>query len=408
MFFSPWYQRCRARFIASKLENDRVQGEATIESLKRYRRLAFFLVPLHAALAWFFAHFTPPEFRPELAQWAHDLAYAQGLACVGVLVTVLAGHMFLERNTRATAGAIALQIFIAAAYLSFGAYITLLDLEYNAGAGLASFLLICVTFGVLALMRPAISVPVFSLSYVVFAVLLENAFINSSQLASLRIVAFITPALALMASIMNWNQYAKAVVLRRQLSKSNADLVAQQAELAFLADHDALTGLYNRREFMRLAHMELLRATRVPCHTAVIMVDLDFFKSVNDRYGHPGGDAVLKATAQCLSYSLRITDTLARMGGEEFIVLLPDTGREGAMQVANKLRDAIRAMDVDFEGRPIQVTASFGVSTLAPTVRGTADAIYAAADRALYVAKQTGRDKVEYAAPEASELKHKA
>ena len=113
MFFSPWYQRCRARFIASKLENDRVQGEATIESLKRYRRLAFFLVPLHAALAWFFAHFTPPEFRPELAQWAHDLAYAQGLACVGVLVTVLAGHMFLERNTRATTGAIALQIFIA-------------------------------------------------------------------------------------------------------------------------------------------------------------------------------------------------------------------------------------------------------------------------------------------------------
>jgi diguanylate cyclase (GGDEF)-like protein len=78
------------------------------------------------------------------------------------------------------------------------------------------------------------------------------------------------------------------------------------------------------------------------------------------------------------------------------------------MQVASKLRDAIRAMDVDFEGQPIQVTASFGVSTLAPTVRGTADAIYAAADRALYVAKQTGRDKVEYAAPEASELKHKA
>lgn len=390
--------------MVQKSENDKVQGEATMESLRRYRGIACFTGPLHAALAWIFYRYSVPVGRPELAEWASALMVAQCAALLGVVLTGGWAHWFLRRGPRATAGAIVLQICIAAAYLYFGAYITLLDLQYRAGAGLASFLLICVMFGVLALMRPAISVPVYSLTYLAFMHLLGNTPVDPQQLTSLRIVAFVAPALALMTAWMTWSQYSKAVLLRRQLSKSNAALVAQQQELAFLADHDALTGLYNRREFTRLAQVELLRATRVPCETAVIMVDLDYFKRINDRYGHPGGDAVLKATAQALAQALRATDTLARLGGEEFIVMLPDTDREGAMRVAARLRDAVRHATIVFEEHTIPVTASFGVSRLLASQRGTVDAVYSAADRALYVAKQLGRDRVEYAEPEASEL----
>jgi diguanylate cyclase (GGDEF)-like protein len=193
-------------------------------------------------------------------------------------------------------------------------------------------------------------------------------------------------------------------LLRRQLRRSNEALIAQQQELAFLADHDALTGLYNRREFMRLAEREMLRATRVPCETALIMVDLDYFKKINDRHGHPGGDAVLQAVAQRLGRALRSTDTLARLGGEEFIVLLPNTGSEGALQVAARLREAVRHAPVSFEDVDIPVTASLGVSSLRATDKGSVDAVYATADRALYVAKQLGRDRVEYAEPGASEF----
>jgi diguanylate cyclase (GGDEF)-like protein len=246
------------------------------------------------------------------------------------------------------------------------------------------------------------------MTYIVFAYLLEHADVNPMQRTSLHVIAAVAPALALVTSWMNWSQYAKSVLLRRQLKRSNEALVAQQQELAFLADHDVLTGLYNRREFIRLAQMELLRANRIPCDTAVIMVDLDFFKKVNDRYGHPGGDAVLKATAVSLTRTLRATDTLARLGGEEFIVLLPATGQEGALQVAAKMRDAVRNTSVELGGDAVSVTASFGVSSLPAPHVGSVDALYAAADRALYVAKQLGRNRVEYATPEGSELHAKA
>jgi len=134
------------------------------------------------------------------------------------------------------------------------------------------------------------------------------------------------------------------------------------------------------------------------------MVDLDYFKKINDRHGHPGGDAVLQAVAQRLGRALRSTDTLARLGGEEFIVLLPNTGSEGALQVAARLREAVRHAPVSFEDVDIPVTASLGVSSLRATDKGSVDAVYATADRALYVAKQLGRDRVEYAEPGASEF----
>lgn len=375
-----------------------------MESLRRYRIIACFTAPLHLAVAGIFGTGGAPNGRPELASWGTAIAQAHLVAAVGVVLTALWAHWFVAYRQRATAGAIGLQIAVAAAYLYFGAHVTLIDLAFNTGAGMATYLMICIMFGVLALMRPAISVPVYLLTYMVFAWLLERATVGASQLTSVRILALVAPALALMTSWINWSQYSKAVLLRRQLSRSNEAMAAQQHELAFLADHDALTGLYNRREFMRLAQLELRRASRVPGETAVIMVDLDHFKQINDRHGHPGGDAVLVATAACLQQALRVTDTLARLGGEEFIVLLPDTGREGALRVAAKLREALWQMVVVFEGTNIPVTASFGVSSLlAGTVAGeraTVDTIYAAADRALYAAKQLGRDRVEYAAPE--------
>jgi diguanylate cyclase (GGDEF)-like protein len=324
-------------------------------------------------------------------------------ASIMVALTGALAHLVLARHQRATPSSIGLQIAIAAGYVYFGAYLSIADLEANAGAGLASFMMICIMFGVLNLMRPAMSVPLFLGTYLVFSGMLEAANINALQLTSLRIIALIAPALALLASVMVWNQYAKAVMLRRQLSSSNAALVIQQQELAFLADHDALTGLYNRREFMRIARMELARTSRVPGETQLIMVDLDFFKKVNDQYGHPVGDALLKHVASLLATGIRSTDTVARMGGEEFIVLLPDTSREGALALAEKLRQLLKSHPLAHEGWALALTASFGVSGLDKDQQGSFDSIYAAADRALYVAKQLGRDRVEYAQPEPSE-----
>jgi diguanylate cyclase (GGDEF)-like protein len=393
-----------ARWRVFRASNAQVQGEATMESLRRFRGLACLMVPLHGLLAWVFSYYAAPAERPELAPWAAEVCRVQSVAAIAVLIAGVLTHALLRRSERAHAGAIVTQVLISGLYLYYGVHVTLLDLQFNAGAGLANYLLLCIIFGVLSLMRPALSVPVFALTCAVFVGLLEGTPIAATQRTSVLIIAVVAPALALVASWMNWSQYAKSVLLRRQLRRSNEALIAQQQELAFLADHDALTGLYNRREFMRLAEREMLRATRVPCETALIMVDLDYFKKINDRHGHPGGDAVLQAVAQRLGRALRSTDTLARLGGEEFIVLLPNTGSEGALQVAARLREAVRHAPVSFEDVDIPVTASLGVSSLRATDKGSVDAVYATADRALYVAKQLGRDRVEYAEPGASEF----
>lgn len=404
MKHTPWYHRSAQWMQSKSKEYELVQGEGTLESLRRYRWVAILMAPLHAGLAVVLLRYAVPADHPEMAPWARSVMWAHVAACGFVVATGWLSHWTVKDTHRANAWSIALQIAIAVGYFYFGAVITIADLVANAGAGLSSFMMICIMFGVVGLMRPGISVPLYLGTYLVFSYMLGHAAINPLHAPSLNIIALVAPGLALLASVIVWNQYSNAVMLRRQLSRSNTALVEQQRELAFLADHDTLTGLYNRREFMRMANMELARVARAPCDTQLIMVDLDFFKKINDQYGHPVGDVVLKQVAALLRSGIRATDTVARLGGEEFIVLLPDTSREGALALAEKLRLLVRAAPLVIEDLSVPVTASFGVSGLLRNQHGTVDSIYAAADRALYVAKQLGRDRVEYAEPESSEL----
>lgn len=404
MKLALWYRQCTEWLQATKQEYDLVQGEGTMESLRRYRWIVLFMVPLHVGLAYLLTRYTAPADHPEMVPWASTVLRAHVAACVFAAVTGLMAHGVLRTQACASYGAIALQVVVAAGYFYFGAVLTIADLVANAGAGLSSFLMICIMFGVLGLMRPMISVPLYVGTYLAFSAMLQAAPINPLQLPSLGIIALVAPALALLASVMVWAQYAKAVVLRRQLSNSNQALVAQQRELAFLADHDTLTGLFNRREFMRLGQMELNRAVRAGIHTQCVMVDLDYFKKINDVHGHPVGDAMLQHVAALLQRGVRTTDTVARLGGEEFIVLLPDTTREGACELAEKLRVLVVATPLVYLGVALPITASFGVSGTTRGQKAAIESIYAAADRALYVAKQLGRNQVQYAAPVASEL----
>lgn len=400
---APWYQPYVDWLRLTKQEYDVVQGEGTMESLRRFRWVACLMVPLHLAMALLLDAYHAPAEHPELQVWAGIVGRAHWMAAALVSVCGVAAHYCLRR-ARASSAAITLQILVAIAYIYLGAYLSIADLVANAGAGMSSFMLICIMFGVLSLMRPAISVPLFLGAYLVFAYMLRNAPIAPMHNNSLNIVAFFCPLLALLASVMVWNQFAKAVMLRRQLSRSNQALVAQQRELAFLAAHDTLTGLINRREFMRQAQQELNRAVRAAVPTHCVMVDLDYFKTVNDVHGHPVGDAMLQHVAAVLRRGVRSTDTVARLGGEEFIVLLPDTARQGACEVAEKLRLLVCAEPLVYLGVALPMTASFGVSGTTQGQKVAIESIYAAADRALYVAKQLGRNQVQYAVPEPSEL----
>lgn len=168
---------------------------------------------------------------------------------------------------------------------------------------------------------------------------------------------------------------------------------ALQATLREQSLHDPLTGLYNRRYLDEALGRELSLAGQQQRPLSVVMGDLDHFKHVNDAHGHQAGDAVLKAFAQRLHHSARGTDTGCRLGGEEFLLVLPGIAKAGAVAVAERLRQATAATPTEFHGSSIETTASFGVATC-PDDAQSVDQLIAAADQALYQAKRAGRNKV--------------
>jgi diguanylate cyclase (GGDEF)-like protein len=165
-------------------------------------------------------------------------------------------------------------------------------------------------------------------------------------------------------------------------------------EMERLAHTDFLTGLRNRRYFMQRLAEETERVKRGNQPMSVLLLDMDTFKNVNDTHGHDVGDRVLQVIASVTQEVKRISDVAARIGGEEFAMLLPDTDREGAIKLAQRLRATIsEQMIADARGQPIRVTASIGVATMSHSDHGI-DHILTHADRALYRAKDAGRNRV--------------
>lgn len=378
-----------------------MQDDATLDSLRRMGVLAWLAVPLHTALAWWFFQYQAPQGQLAMQNWADSLAWLQTALALALLgCAVLARRLVASGLTAGRAG-LAVQAVFGGVYLAFGAAAAILDV--GVGNGIATFLIICMGVSVLSLMRPLHSMLIFGLAFGVFWRILRSTEMNATLLASFQIQALSTVLVAQLISVMMWHQYSRRVLLSRTLEQTHAALLAKQQELESLAERDTLTGLYNRRKFMLLAEQELSRTARSPGNLCLLMVDLDFFKRINDQFGHPAGDAVLQQVAQILGHGVRSTDVVARMGGEEFVVLMPDTPRSGAMAVANKLRQALSEHPMDLGPCRISVTASMGVTGLDAHQRASIEALYAAADCALYAAKNNGRNRVECADPATTE-----
>jgi diguanylate cyclase (GGDEF)-like protein/PAS domain S-box-containing protein len=160
---------------------------------------------------------------------------------------------------------------------------------------------------------------------------------------------------------------------------------------AVFSDH--LTGVANRRGFFHAAELELGRARRFPRPIALALFDLDHFKRVNDTHGHPAGDAVLRAFADAMRGTFRAVDVVARVGGEEFAVLLPSTDVPQACAVARRLLAAVEGLTVRVDGAEVTFTVSAGVAGWEPSMAGI-DELQKRADRALYAAKEAGRNRV--------------
>lgn len=181
----------------------------------------------------------------------------------------------------------------------------------------------------------------------------------------------------------------------RDLLKDMAAIVVNEMDLRRRVGTDILTGLYARRFIEELGEREIARARREGSPFSAAFIDADKFKNINDTFGHAAGDAVLRAIGPACKRALRSSDLLGRFGGEELVLLLPNTALEHAVPVLERVRQEVAAMQVgDLKGR--QVTVSIGVAELADSDQSVGD-LLARADAALYRAKEAGRNRVELA-----------
>lgn len=180
--------------------------------------------------------------------------------------------------------------------------------------------------------------------------------------------------------------------LRRGSFYAKLRLQDANRKLNRLATLDHLTGCANRRHFYAQAEAELSRSRRYSRDMGLILMDVDHFKAINDRFGHAAGDAVLEALAETMREELRELDVLGRVGGEEFALLLPETPRREAVTIAERLRHRLADMSIEHDGHELSLTASFGVTAREPGDIDV-DAIIRRADNALYEAKAAGRNR---------------
>ena len=273
-----------------------------------------------------------------------------------------------------------------AAALLFLAYIM-----YHAGPARTAFTifyLVAMLFGVLRLTVKRMMILAL-LAVLAHAVILHLSWLREPRmdvrmaLTEFAVLSIVLPWFAVMGGYVNR--------LRVRLAESHRALKQAFEKIGELAIHDDLTGAYNRRFLMEVLGRECARADRMGAPLSIGLIDIDRFKAVNDEFGHPGGDVVLKHFTAIAAKSLRTADTFGRFGGEEFLAILPDTALEGAITGAERVRAAVAA--ADFPGitrRRVTITVGIAVRQKGEPMPD----LLARADKALYEGKNTGRDKV--------------
>ncbi|WP_445940229.1 GGDEF domain-containing protein [Pseudomonas sp.] len=281
--------------------------------------------------------------------------------------------------------------------LGFAALISAIDQLVT--SNITPLLVGCTLAALAFLHRPLSALWLFSLTLGLFLFGIQQTQSSPAQLLSNQVNGLSSCTIGLLLAWLQWRNFVQINTQKQRLQAQAQLLEEQNHKLSYLAEHDPLSGLLNRRAFNGIVEHELLRFQRTQQPLCLLQLDLDHFKTVNDRFGHPLGDVVIKRVATLLSSQVRSLDSLARLGGEEFMLLLVDCDREHGLQIAEHLRQLVETHLKVVDGNAVALSVSIGMSYLEAGQSGTYDSLYLASDRALYSAKQDGRNRVKVAAP---------
>jgi diguanylate cyclase len=372
-------------------ESALVQDDAVAVDLVRARHLAPLVAALYGAMAlvFMFLLLSAPDDDPT-RQWKFWRMWLHLGSCVCLIAISVAANA-LQHSHRSWSGR---NIGLIAVSSGIAFAIGEVAIEQWVTPNITAFLLVCVMASLAVYLQPMISGGLYGLAYVGFYVAMGWTQSHSQHLLSNRMSGLAVCGISWVLSVMLWRKFTVITLQRKQLEKANAELQQKQKELERLTRQDGLTGLFNRNTFTELSRSELARSQRQGSSTTIVLLDLDHFKRVNDTWGHPAGDAVLRHAATLTSSTVRSTDLVGRLGGEEFIVLLPNTAMDAGRRIAEKIRLRLESSVVKWEGNRIPVTASFGVSSTTAAEKLDFDHLYTEADKALYLAKHRGRNRV--------------
>lgn len=388
---SPHITSMRHQLERWRAESALVQDDAVAVDLVRVRHLTPLFAGLNGVLAvvFVFLLLNAPDNDPT-HRWKLWMLWLHIGSCMCLIAIRVAAHA-LQHSHRSWAGRhIALLAVVSGIALVIGQ----VAVEQWISPNITAFALVCVAASLSVYLQPATSAWLYGCAYIAFYIALGWTQSNLQHLLSNRLSGLAICVISWVLSVMLWRKFTVITLQRKQLEKANAELQQKQKELERLTRQDGLTGLFNRNTFAELSRSELARSQRQGSSTTIVLLDLDHFKRVNDTWGHPAGDAVLRHAATLTSSTVRSTDLVGRLGGEEFIVLLPNTSIDAGRRIAEKIRLRLETSVVMWEDNRIPVTASFGVSSTTAAEKLDFDHLYTEADKALYLAKHRGRNRV--------------
>lgn len=376
----------REKLLKTFQNNNSVVGESALINTHRLFYLAIIAIPLRFINIFIITSSTSHDTQI-LRVWSQGIIASHFILLLFMIGFFLA-TLKLRKRTEPNTAVFVLQYLSVIVIMAAGiAIVTIDQLVTN---NITPFLLTCIACGTIFLIRPLISFIIYSTSYLTYYLLIALTITNQEMLLSNRVNGITAIGIGLLLSIILWNYSYTNITQKRRIEM-------QQKQLEQMAYYDSLTDLPNRRLFKKLIEQELASMHRHGHESVVIMLDIDDFKNINDTYGHPVGDEILRQLAGLLNSNIRKYDTVCRFGGEEFIILMSKTSLEGGAVFAERLRKLIMEEKFIVGSITLQITCSFGVSLLSVNDGQDSENYYFLADKSLYVAKHSGKNRVEIA-----------
>jgi diguanylate cyclase (GGDEF)-like protein len=362
------------------------------QNLRRLKLSAPWIPPINLMHLWLFWQRQPQS--ADEALWRQGILAAHSGMLVFYASLALIAWYLERRPERVRLRQLSVSVAVIGT-LGFAVLISAIDqlITSNITPLLIGSTLVALIF----LHRPLSALWLFSLTLALFLFGIQQTQIAPAVLLSNQVNGLSACSIGLLLAWLQWRNFIQINTQKQRLEAQALLLKKQNRELSYLAEHDSLSGLLNRRAFNRIVERELFRCQRSRQPLCLLLLDLDHFKPINDRFGHPLGDKVIKRVADLLTGQVRSLDNLARLGGEEFILLLSDCNREKGLQIAEHLRQLVETHLQEVDGTAVAVTVSIGMSYLEAGQWSTYDSLYVASDRALFSAKQEGRNRVKVA-----------